>query len=139
MNFQSIRSLAKPFFFWSVLIAVGIEVFLHYTICDLPYKFLNHTTGPVHKLGQYSKKAYFLVDDERLNSIYSQFSAKIKVLNHQDLNDFNSFILISLKNDLPKLNPSTFEITSLGKFHERLPLFCTKFEKMESSQTTPPS
>ena len=56
MNFQSIRSLAKPFFFWSVLIAVGIEVFLHYTICDLPYKFLNHTTGPVHKLGQYSKK-----------------------------------------------------------------------------------
>ena len=55
MNFQSIRSLAKPFFFWSVLIAVGIEVFLHYKICDLPYKFLNHTTGPVHKLGQYSK------------------------------------------------------------------------------------
>ena len=55
MNFQSIRSLAKPFFFWSVLIAIGIEVFLHYKICDLPYKFLNHSTGPVHKLGQYSK------------------------------------------------------------------------------------
>jgi hypothetical protein len=56
MNFQSIRSMAKPFLFWSVLIAVGIEVFLHHKICDLPYKFLNHTTGPVHKLGQYSKK-----------------------------------------------------------------------------------
>ena len=56
MNFQSIRSLAKPLFFWSVLIAVFIEVFLHYKICDLPYKFLNHTTGPVHKIGQYSKK-----------------------------------------------------------------------------------
>ena len=55
MNFQSIRSLAKPFLFWSVLIAFLIEVFLHYKICDLPYKFLNHTTGPVHKLGQYSK------------------------------------------------------------------------------------
>jgi hypothetical protein len=56
MSFQSIRSLIKPLFFWSALIAVGIEVFLHYKICDLPYKFLNHTTGPVHKLGQYSKK-----------------------------------------------------------------------------------
>ena len=56
MNFQSIRSMAKPLLFWSVLIAVGIEVFLHHKICDLPYKFLNHTTGPVHKLGQYSKK-----------------------------------------------------------------------------------
>jgi hypothetical protein len=85
------------------------------------------------------EKAYFLVDDERLNSIYSQFSSKIKVLNYKHLNDFKSFILISGKGDLPKLNPSTFEITSLGKFHERLPLFCTKFEKMESSQTTPPS
>ncbi|MDA7823550.1 hypothetical protein N9A58_08190 [Opitutales bacterium] len=56
MNFKSFQSLAKPFLFWSVLIAVFIEVLLHYKICDLPYKFLNHTTGPVHKLGQYSKK-----------------------------------------------------------------------------------
>ena len=56
MNFKSFRLLAKPFLFWSVLIYVFIEVLLHYKICDLPYKFLNHTTGPVHKLGQYSKK-----------------------------------------------------------------------------------
>lgn len=56
MNFKSFRCLAKPFLFWSVLIAVFIEVLLHYKICDLPYKFLNHTTGPIHKLGQYSKK-----------------------------------------------------------------------------------
>ena len=55
MNFQSVQSLAKPLLFWSVLIAIFIEVFLHYKVCDLPYKFLNHTTGPVHKLGQYSK------------------------------------------------------------------------------------
>jgi hypothetical protein len=55
MNFQSVQSWAKPLLFWSVLIAIFIEVFLHYKICDLPYKFLNHTTGPVHKLGQYSK------------------------------------------------------------------------------------
>jgi hypothetical protein len=88
---------------------------------------------------QYPKKAYFLVDDQTLNSIYSQFSAKIKVLNYQDLNDFNSFTLVSLKNGMPKLNPSSFEITSLGKFHDRLPFFCTKFEKIESPGLTPPS
>ena len=56
MNFQYVQSWAKPLLFWSVLIAIFIEVFLHYKICDLPYKFLNHTTGPVHKIGQYSKK-----------------------------------------------------------------------------------
>ena len=55
MNFQTIRSLAKPFLLWSIIIGLGTEVFLHYKICDLPYKFLNHTTGPVRKLGQYSK------------------------------------------------------------------------------------
>lgn len=56
MNFKSLRSLAKPFLFWSVLIGVGVEVVLHYNLNQLPYKFLNHTTGPIHKLGQYSKK-----------------------------------------------------------------------------------
>ena len=99
--------------------------------CGDPVFFPNAYKSP--------EKVYFLVNDERLNSIYTQFSSKIKVLNHKDLNDFNSFILVSLKNDLPKLNPSAFEITSLGKFHERLPLVCRKFEKMESSEPTPPS
>ena len=56
MNFKSIRALAKPVLFWSILIAVCIEVYLHYKLDKLPYKFLNHTTGPIHKLGQYSKK-----------------------------------------------------------------------------------
>ena len=55
MNFQSIRSLAKPLLFWTILLCICIEVVLHYKLCDLPYKFLNHTAGPVHKLGQYSK------------------------------------------------------------------------------------
>ena len=32
------------------------EVLLHFKLNDLPYKFLNHTTGLVHKLGQYSKE-----------------------------------------------------------------------------------
>ena len=76
-----------------------------------------------------SEKAYFLMDDERLNSIYSQFSAKIKVLNNKDLNDFESFILVSEKDDLPELHLSDFQVTSLGNFHERLSLVCTKFKR----------
>lgn len=56
MNFQSIRSLAKPILFWTFLIGFGIEVVLHYKLDKLPYKFLNHTSGPVYRLGHYSKK-----------------------------------------------------------------------------------
>lgn len=88
---------------------------------------------------QYSEKAYFLEDDERLNYIYTQFSSKIKVVNYKDLKDFKSFILVSKKDDLPELYPADFQVTRLGKFHERLPLVCTKFEKMESSEPTPPA
>ena len=88
---------------------------------------------------KYSEKAYFLLDDERLNSIYSQFSAKIKVVNYKDLNEFNSFVLVTGKDDLPEFRQSDFQVTRLGKFHERLNLICTKFEKMESSEPTSPS
>ena len=56
MSFISLRSLLKPLLFWSVVILISCEVLLHYKLKDLPYKFLNHTTGLIHKLGQYSKK-----------------------------------------------------------------------------------
>jgi hypothetical protein len=79
-----------------------------------------------------SEKAYFLLDDERLNSIYSKFSAKIKVVNQQALEGFNSFILVSAEDSFPKLNSSAFEITNLGKFHEKLHLVCTKFKRKTS-------
>ena len=84
-------------------------------------------------------ETYFLVDDERLNSIYSQFSAKIKVVNYKDLNDFNSFVLVSEKDDLPELHTSAFQVTILGKLHERLPLVFTKFVKRKSSEAAPPA
>ena len=88
---------------------------------------------------KHSEKAYFLVNDERLNSIYSQFSSKIKVVNYKDLKDLKSFVLVSGKDDLPEFLQSNFRVTRLGKFHERLCLVCTKFEKMESHETIPPS
>ena len=88
---------------------------------------------------KHSEKAYFLLDDERLNSIYSQFSAKIKVVNYKDLKDLKSFVLVSAKDDLPELQLADFQVTRLGKFHERLTLVCTRFEKIESPETAPPS
>jgi hypothetical protein len=78
---------------------------------------------------QQAEKAYFLVDDEKLNLIYKKFSSKIKVLNYKQLNDFKSFILVSGKEDLKKIDPLSFELTSLGKFHYKLPLICTKVER----------
>ena len=85
------------------------------------------------------EKTYFLLNDKSLCSIYTQFSEKIKVVNFKELNEFNSFILISARNDLPKLNSSAFEITNLGKFHVKLSLVCTKFEKMKSPEPAPPA
>lgn len=41
---------------WSFILFVLTEFLLHFKLNDLPYKFLNHTTGIVHKLGQYSKE-----------------------------------------------------------------------------------
>ncbi len=56
MIFLNLRSLLKPLLLWFIVIVILCEVLLHYKLKDLPYKFLNHTTGLIHKLGQYSKK-----------------------------------------------------------------------------------
>ena len=55
------------------------------------------------------------------------------------LNDFNSFVLVSEKDDLPELHTSAFQVTILGKLHERLPLVFTKFVKRKSSEAAPPA
>ena len=34
----------------------AMEIVLHWTLNDLPNKFLNHTSGPINRLGQYSKE-----------------------------------------------------------------------------------
>ena len=56
MNLSSLISYLKPIILWSFIFFVLAEVLLHFKLNDLPYKFLNHTTGIVHKLGQYSKE-----------------------------------------------------------------------------------
>lgn len=46
---------AKVLAFWIILLAVLIETLMRFYLNELPYKFLNHTTGPINRLGQYSK------------------------------------------------------------------------------------
>ena len=75
------------------------------------------------------ERTHFLLNDKSLHSIYTQFSEKVKVVNHQTLEGFNSFILVSAEDGLPELQLSDFQETRLGKFHERLPLVCTKFKR----------
>lgn len=56
MNLSILKSYLKPIVLWSFILFVIAEVLLHFKLNDLPYKFLNHTSGIVHKLGQYSKE-----------------------------------------------------------------------------------
>jgi hypothetical protein len=48
--------LLKPLFFWLLVLYIFIEFFLFHNFNKLPYKFLNHTSGPVRLLADYSKK-----------------------------------------------------------------------------------
>ena len=56
MNFIKLLSYTKPILFWMVALALLCEVLIHSFLNELPLKFLAHSTGPIHRLGQYSKK-----------------------------------------------------------------------------------
>jgi hypothetical protein len=56
LNLSILKSYLKPIVLWSIVLVVLAEILLHFKLNDLPYKFLNHTSGIVHKLGQYSKE-----------------------------------------------------------------------------------
>jgi len=48
--------LLKPLSFWLLLLYIITEFLLYHNFNKLPNKFLNHTSGPVRLLGDYSKK-----------------------------------------------------------------------------------
>ncbi|OUU11693.1 MAG: hypothetical protein CBC00_03665, partial [Verrucomicrobia bacterium TMED40] len=56
MKFIKLLSYTKPILFWMIALALLFEVLLHSFLNELPLKFLAHSTGPIHRLGQYSKK-----------------------------------------------------------------------------------
>ena len=53
---KKLFSLLKPLVIWLLVLIIFFELILHWTLNDLPYKFLNHTTGPIRRLSQYSKE-----------------------------------------------------------------------------------
>lgn len=40
---------------WTLLLGILLELLIRFYLHELPYKFLNHTNGPIRRLGQYSK------------------------------------------------------------------------------------
>ena len=48
--------LLKPLSFWSLVLYIISEFLLYHNFNKLPYKFLNHTSGPARLLGDYAKK-----------------------------------------------------------------------------------
>ena len=56
MKFIKLLSYSKPILFWMLALALLCEVLLHFFLNELPLKFLAHSSGPIHRLGQYSKK-----------------------------------------------------------------------------------
>ena len=56
MKLKKLLAYTKPILFWMVALVFLCEVLLHSFLNELPLKFLAHSTGPIHRLGQYSKK-----------------------------------------------------------------------------------
>jgi hypothetical protein len=102
---------------------------------EFPFVFME---DPLYFPNNYiiSENTYFLLNNKNLYSIYSQFSRRIKVVNYKELNEFDSFILVSAKDDLPEFE--SFKTKDLGKLHELLPFVYTIFERKSSSESSPP-
>ena len=56
MKLKKLLFHTKPILFWTVALVFLCELLLHSFLNELPLKFLVHTTGPIYRLGQYSKK-----------------------------------------------------------------------------------
>ena len=69
--------------------------------------------------------------------VYSRFSSKIKLINETHLENMDSFVLIADKKSLAISSPFKFFATDLGQFNQNLNLFCTLYEKSESSKPSP--
>ena len=52
-----LRTYFKPILVWGIILIITVEILLHIKLNILPYKFLNHTSGPIRILSQYSKKS----------------------------------------------------------------------------------
>ena len=72
-------------------------------------------------------------------NVYSRFSSKIKLIKETHLENMDSFVLIADQKSLAISSPFKFFATDLGQFNQNLNLFCTLYEKSESSKPSPKS
>lgn len=84
-------------------------------------------------------QSFFLLNDDQMYDVYSRFSSKIKLINENHLENMDSFVLIADKKSLAISSPFKFFATDLGQFNQNLNLFCTLYEKSESSKPSPKS
>ena len=84
-------------------------------------------------------QSFFLINDDQMYSVYSRFSSKIKLIKEPHLENMDSFVLIADQKNLTISSPSKFFARDLGKFNQNLNLFCTLYEKSESSKPSPKS
>jgi hypothetical protein len=84
-------------------------------------------------------QSFFLINDDQMYGVYSRFSSKIKLIKETNLGDMDSFVLIADQKSLTNSSLSKFFLTDLGQFNQNLNLFCTLYEKSESSKPSPKS
>ena len=84
-------------------------------------------------------QSFFLLNNDQRYGVYSRFSSKIKLIKESHLENMDSFVLIADQKSLSISSPSKFLATDLGKFNQNLNLFCTLYEKSESSKPSPKS
>ena len=75
----------------------------------------------------FSGQSYFLIDQEKQNLLYKKFSKKIRVIDVDEIKDFNQFILISDHLGKDQFLRKGFILESEEPFHEFLPLFAHRF------------
>ena len=84
-------------------------------------------------------QSFFLINDDQMYGVYSRFSSKIKLIKETHLENMDSFVMIADQKSLTISSPSKFFATDLGQFNQNLNLFCTLYEKCESSKPSPKS
>ena len=75
----------------------------------------------------FSGQSYFLIDQKEQNLLYQKFSKEIRVIDVDEIKDFNQFILISKHLEKDQFLRKGFILESQEPFHEFLPLFAYRF------------
>jgi len=75
----------------------------------------------------FSGQSYFLIDQKEQNLLYKKFSKEIRVIDVEEIKDFNQFILISEQLKKDQFLRKGFILESEEPFHEFLPLLAHRF------------